>query len=264
MRSTSDGKTVLRSGYGIGYVNVQDAPGPANGASLNPPFYSRTQITQFPFGLQPFAINSVLPVLALQNPLTPSGDIRYVPQNGRNAYSQTWNLGIQRAITNTMLLEVNYVGTRGVRLLSPIDINNGGPAPVASGAPANRQPFGTALGLIETLLQEGSSNYNGLQVKVEKKFSQGLYLLASYTYSKSLDNDSNGTDSAAAVPSVNAQNPNCLACEYGPSTFDVPQRFVFSGVYELPFGRGKHFGGNMPEVANLALGGWQLSGVYTA
>jgi hypothetical protein len=159
-----------------------------------------------------------------------------------------------------MFLDVSYLGTHGVRLLEPININDGAPAPLASGTPESRQPYGTALGLIQTLPQEGSSNYHALVAKVEKKYSMGLYFRGAYTWSKSLDENSSGTDSNAAS-SENAQDPNNVKGEYGRSAFDVPQRFVFSGVWNIPYGRGRRFGGSAPAVIDWVLGDWQFGGI---
>jgi hypothetical protein len=98
---------------------------------------------------------------------------------------------------------------------------------------------------------------------MEKKYAQGLYFLGSYTWSKSLDNQSTGTDSSAAVGSE-AQDPRNLRAEWGRSTFDRPHRFVFSTVWEVPYGRGKHFGRDAAAPLDWVFGGWQFSGIYTA
>jgi len=109
----------------------------------------------------------------------------------------------------------------------------------------------------------GSSSYNGLEAKVQKRWGQGLWFLASYTASKSMDNNSEGTNQDSASGSV-PQNSNDLKAEWARSTFDVPQRFVFSGVYQLPYGHGRHFGNTVAKPLDWILGGWQLSAIYSA
>jgi hypothetical protein len=112
-----------------------------------------------------------------------------------------------------------------------------------------------------------NSIYNGFALRVEKRFSQGLQFLATYTNQKSIDNASiagnseyiNGTAGASLAQ---VQDPNCIACERSLSQFDVSQIAQFSAVYELPFGRGKHFGGGINPWLDAAFGNWQVNGIY--
>ncbi|MCI0621310.1 MAG: TonB-dependent receptor, partial [Acidobacteria bacterium] len=160
---TKDRKTVLRSGYGIAYVNSLRSPGPANGPEFNPPFRIQDTLTQFPLGIPALAITNLLPPLVIPSPGSPPrGDLRYLPPDDRNTYSQTWNFGIQHAVTSTMLAEVAYVGSKGTRLLSPVNINQ---APPALTPTPGRRPFGGALGLIRSLSLQGNSSYQALQAK---------------------------------------------------------------------------------------------------
>ena len=85
---------------------------------------------------------------------------------------------------------------------------------------------------------EINSNYNALSVKVTRRFSAGLTYLASYTWSKSLDNASALRGTATDIL---PQDSRCLRCDHGYSAFNVPNRFVSSVLYELPFGKGKRF-----------------------
>ena len=109
--------------------------------------------------------------------------------------------------------------------------------------------------------------YNGFQLSVEKRFSQGLQFLGTYTNQKSIDNASlagnsvyiNGT---AGATLAQIQDPNCPACERSLSQFDISQVAQLSVVYELPFGRGKQFGTGINKFADTILGGWQVNGIY--
>jgi len=260
---SSDRKTVVRAGYAIGFMDTQGSVGAANGAEFNPPFYVRNTTSQFPLGVPSYALTGTLPSLVIPDIDRPSGDLRYLPVRDRNPYSQTWNFGIQRSITDTLFSEVAYVGSRGVKLLAPVNINQGPPAPAAAGSATARRPFGPAIGEIRAVQYAGSSSYNGLVVKTEKRFSQGLLFLGSYAWSKSLDNQSTGLDNSSAVGNQ-AQDPNNLRAEWGHSTFDVPHRLVFSAVWEIPYGRGRRFGADAARLLDWAIGGWQLSGIYTA
>jgi hypothetical protein len=258
---TSDRKTVLRTGYGIGFADPFGAIGPGNGADLNLPFYYRSTTFQFPLSIPAYAMTSVLPsVTAGVDPNHPTGDIRYEPVRDRNPYSQTWNFGIQRSLTSNLFAEVDYTGTRGLRLLAPVNINQGSPGPTD---PTTRRLFGSQLGEVWAIQYAGESMYNGLTAKLQQRFSNGLFFLASYTWSRSLDNQSTGTDNSSASPQF-AQNPLNLHTEWGRSVWDMPQRFVFSGVWDIPYGHSRHFGQNAARPLDWVLGGWQFSGIYTA
>jgi hypothetical protein len=98
-----------------------------------------------------------------------------------------------------------------------------------------------------------TSNYNAFQMRVEKRFSQGLYWLSVYTFSKSLDTASVNLDSP--------QDSRNLLANYGPSVFDQRHRFVMSTIYQLPFGRGQRYASNSGGFANALIGGWQLNGI---
>jgi hypothetical protein len=108
----------------------------------------------------------------------------------------------------------------------------------------------------------GQSTYNALEAKLEQRFHNGLNVLASYTFSKTL------TDADAIQPyeSTNqnggaVQDPENLRAEKAVSSEDIPQNFVISYIYELPFGRGKHFFGNTSRWTNLLIGNWTVSGI---
>jgi len=125
-----------------------------------------------------------------------------------------------------------------------------GPGPVAPRTPF---PF---FGQFPTDTNSGVASYNALQIKVQKRFSQGLSFLASYTYSKCLSIQDEGQ-------SGSIQNPYDWDLDKGDCDFNFPQVFVFSYAYELPFGHGKHFGNGISGAENAILGGWQVSGITT-
>jgi hypothetical protein len=159
-----------------------------------------------------------------------------------------------------MLAEVGYVGTSGNRLLTASNINAALPGTTN---PVPRQPFGPALGEIRELSNSAHSVYHGLQSRIEKRFSGGLYFLGSYTLSKSIDNQSNGTDNSAASGQY-PQDPLNTSLDRGLSSFDRPHRFVGSVVWEIPFGRGPGERSRVRQVVNTVLGSWQLSGIFLA
>jgi len=108
-----------------------------------------------------------------------------------------------------------------------------------------------------------NSIYHGLQLLAEKKFSNGLQFLATYTWSKSIDDSSQADDNVTWLGSFSSlQDPNKPQLERSLSTFDIPHVFQFSYSYDLPIGRGRPFGGNMPRWADLIVGGWKTNGIW--
>ena len=105
----------------------------------------------------------------------------------------------------------------------------------------------------------GNSEYQALQVSYNKRFSKGLSIIGSYTWSKLMTDVANGTWAGTA----SVRSYYCLRCEHSPSTYDVPHRFTLSAVGELPFGKGKAFGGDWNRVVDTLLGGWQANGILT-
>jgi len=202
----------------------------------------------------------LLPGMVVPSPTSPTGDQRYLVPTDRNQYSQTWSFTIQQALTSSLMLETAYVGTSGNRLLMTSNINA---APPGSTASAARRPFGPALGEVREFTNSAHSIYHGLQTKIEQRFSHGVYFLGSYTWSKSIDNQSNGTDDSAAGGQY-PQDPNNWSLDRGPSSFDRTHRFVASAVWEIPFRAGRRADPGAAAVIRGILGGWQLSGVVTA
>lgn len=106
---------------------------------------------------------------------------------------------------------------------------------------------------------EGISNYHAGFVRLEKRFWDGFYFNAHHTWSKGLSLASSAC-SVGNDACLGRQNVWNLRADYGPNSYDVTHRFVFSGIWELPFGRGKRFGSDLPAAAEFILGGWQAGG----
>lgn len=124
---------------------------------------------------------------------------------------------------------------------------------------ASRAPYPEWLG-IQYVVGDGVGNYNSFTSKLSQRFNSSLTTLFSYTWSKALDDASaiRGPGNEFAP-----QDARCRACDYGPSTFNVPHRFVASVLYTLPFGRGQQFL-NRGGIVNQIAGGWQLSSIVVA
>jgi len=106
----------------------------------------------------------------------------------------------------------------------------------------------------------GTGNYNALSVKATRSFRQGFSVIASYTYSKALDDTSGVRSQGNDI--LFPQDNRCIPCDYGPSAFDVRNRFVGSVLYELPIGPGKLVPVTS-KILNAVVGGWQVGTIFT-
>jgi hypothetical protein len=120
------------------------------------------------------------------------------------------------------------------------------------------------MGILDLLGNLGESNYNALQVELRRRFSQGLLLQANYTFQKTLDNISPGN------PGINSEDQTRVAAfldnqnqhlDYGRADFDQTHVFNLNAVYDLPFGKGKHFWSDHGGAVDGLVGGWQLGGI---
>jgi hypothetical protein len=213
-------------------------------------------------------------------------------------YEQSWSFGIQRSLPWNVLIDATYVGKKGTHLYfgGAGHINHLGPqeehysaAQIAALNTFVNNPF---YGIItdptsplsgpqvsEYQLQLpypqftdfditsppwANSIYHAFQLRVEKRFSNGLQFLVTYVKSKSLDNATIAGEGNSFLggSSSSILNPNNLALERSLSQFDIPQVWQFSYVYQLPIGRGKRFAGGLNPVLNAIIGGWQTNGIW--
>jgi hypothetical protein len=174
----------------------------------------------------------------------------------RTPYIIQYILNIQRELSNNLLLEIGYLGSVGRKLESLRAFNES--LPGATGSVLSRAPY-PEFGRIQEVDGSGKSSYNGLSVKLEKRFSSGLSFVSGYTWSKSIDN-------ASAIRSHGGdtlfpQNSYNLAAERALSSFHTSHRMVNSVLYELPFGKGRPWlnGGGLADVL---FGGWELGTLF--
>lgn len=278
-------KTVLRAGYGLFYGSIG-----VNRTNSNLGGFSRTT------PINPSTDNGLTFIATLANPL-PDGLLQplgaagglettlgqgtsFFPENRRQPYAQRWSFGFQQETKGGFVIESSYVGNRGVNI--PITINtNNTPAQYYSTSPLRDQAtidylsrtfpnpfFGTHvqytgantsreallrpyphLGGVSYTGDSGYSWYHSLQSRLEKRFSQGYTLQVSHTWSKAME----------ATTFLNGFDPmpyESLA------DIDRAHRYTGSGIWELPFGKGKKFAAQMHPVLEFFTGNWQLNGVY--
>ena len=185
-----------------------------------------------------------------------TGPIQYLSQTQRSPYISQWNLDIQHSFASRYLLDVAYIGSESHHLAlnyNPFDCS----APGSLACRDSNNPYNGKYTYMQEVDSIGSGNYNALLVKFQRQFSQGLSLLANYTWSKALSESQEGSNGT-----IN-QDRSCLACDYGLTTSNIPQSFVLSAVWDLPFGRGKRFGTNVNALVNSVAGGWSVDAITT-
>jgi hypothetical protein len=258
--SALHGKTVLRTGFGIYH-------GAAQNDDLNAGLESdtfRVKVNQS-VPLSP-AFEQTTPDLSGVTAQKQASHPRALQRQGRrDLYAEEWGLTLEHELPSNFLASAQYLGSRGVRLFSrggvnlcttPVTFNSIDgdcvrPLDQYYPDPNNPDPFGS----VDIKRDIGSSSYNALGLSLERRFSKGLSFQSRYTWSHSINNGSVG-----GGESNGPENVNCLACDKGPSIFDVRHNVTLNAVYELPFGPGKPFLSS-PGVLSKVLGGWQMSSI---
>ena len=168
-------------------------------------------------------------------------------------YSMEYNVGVEQQLSNSLVLHLDYVGSVGRHQFIQASANTAlTPGP---GALAPRQPF-PAYGPFPYDINEGKASYNSLQAQLKKSLSAGLFFMASYTWSKSLDEESSGQSGTIS----NFYN---LKSDYGPSDFNRTHLFVFSTVYKLPFGTGASLLSKSNRFTQLLVGDWNVASIIS-
>ena len=282
----SDNRLVVRGGYGIYYDRANSRL--LNNQILDFPYYTLAQAfltpisnpfvqvpqpssypllfnnaAVFPFGgppaFLPRAASLILPTVTVQD--VSANGIYPDLHDFRTPYIQQYSFGIEQELANNWMLNLSYVGSAGRKLYRLVDQNQG-VIQTAAGPAGIYSPGLSALAVqgfgVHTVQSSSNSSYNSLQASVTKRFSHGLTFLASYTWSHSLDDysgDLTGTSDVTVVPGNQA--PGQLN-NYASSDFDRRNRFVFSGIYDLP----KLYRGDS-GFARQAANGWELASVVT-
>lgn len=260
---------VLRGGYGITYDPMPFGR-PLRGffpltiAQAFVADYPGNNLTFSPFG----AINNgvLVPGLTVGIPdfngpdLTPGvvplpGTVQQrSPYAGElhRGYIQSFNLFFERKLISDIKIEVGYVGTQTTHQLADLEAN--------AAEPGGQQPLAVKYGrTASTLLWDGflSSNYHALQVAINRRFSQGLFIKGAYTYSAAI----NMTDDTGWA-GLTFNSPSAIHRNRARAGYDIPHNFQLGAAYELPFGRGKKWANE--GAAAAVLGGWQLSPIFSA
>jgi hypothetical protein len=290
-------KLVFRGGYGLSYLG-QNANGQAAGFSRQTPLIASLDngltpavslSDPFPASLYPGGL--LQPIGSTQGAATNLGqNVTFQYVNRTLPYSQQYSAGFQYEFRGGWLMDASYVGnitkrlpvTLGLNFIPldalnaiPVDqrqayFNQQVPNPLAgllpnsglNSATVARQQLLFAFpqygsGTQMTDVPIGSQRYDAAQMKATRRFSRGLTMTVAYTISKTLEQAA-----PLNAQSVNVNNPLNSTLEKRLIQYDVPQQFSVIGTYDLPFGRGRHFGSGMSRWVNGIVGGWTFSGVF--
>jgi hypothetical protein len=283
-RPRSDDRLVVRGGYGVYYDRANSRL--LNNQILDFPYYTLAQAFLTPISTpfvqvpQPSAFPllfnnaSVFPfggppaILPRAPSLLFPSSVQEVSANGiypdlhdfRTPYIQQFTFGLQNEFAHNWLLDLSYVGAAGRKEYRLVDQNQA-VIETALGPVGPYYPGLSSLAVqgfgVHTMQSSSNSSYNSLQASLTKRFSHGLQFLASYTWSHSLDDysgDATGTSDVTVVPGNQAPGQQN---NYASSDFDRRNRFVFSGIYEMP----KFYKGNS-GFAREAINGWELASVW--
>ena len=248
-------KTVIRTGWGRSYFEEIFGANFNNIAYNYPTVISQSlpQVNPFtPLFLldngPPAPVTPTIPGNGLL-PLPPDVSASYIPRNLKYPNVDSWNFSVERLIADDLTATVSYVGNVGRHLQWGVPLNQAVPGP---GPFDPRRPLYQEFGInnsVNDASNAGSNNYNALQLKLTKRFSHGLSLLATYTWSHALG------DAGGLGPALGE------AITYGPLAWDRRQAFTLGHVWQLPFGPGRPFLSDIHGVAKQLLAGWEFSGI---
>jgi hypothetical protein len=266
--------TALRGGFGISYSHWNRAG--SSYLTMNAPYgiialqYVYPSLPTYRNTENSFPANFVNPAsFSISN--ASSVALQYMPTDSPDTQIRSWFFSVQRDMGHSLLVDLAYVGNSGIHEVFFNDINQAAPQTTATGTASlqsrifSYSGFGSIIGT----LPWGTSNYQGLQAKVEKRFTSGLYLLNSFTWSKAIDIAAQALDGGGncdncgnGLPSV--QNIYNWQADRGISSYNHPLVNATSLVWTLPVGKGQWLLPNLNRVANTILGGWQMTDIFQA
>ena len=291
------GKTVIRAGFGIS--QFMEGGGSNEELNMNLPFGVLEQYAAGGIGTLSNGFGGNSSAASCPQGIVFScyagHRVRIFDQNFKPAMIDQWNLTLQQQLSNSLTFQIGYVGQRGAHLLNfeqiaqsiPLDAAGkvaGAGDPIVSVTPgpflgggaagslylADNHNFGGSQALAGTNMSNSDQKYNALQAVLQKRFSNGLEGQVAYTWSKCMSNSpgyfgtgwgsTNATSSGGQPGWENIYNPRL---DWGPCYYDQTHVVTSYVTYQLPFGKGKQFGRDMPTVLNAVVGNWEIGAIVT-
>ena len=234
-------RTVIRAGYGIFYGPGQndDVFAPIDNAGSRIAL-ERAQVATLAYPIEPFL------ALAATTGATP----RAVDEHRVDQYAEHYSVSLQQTLPWQFLFQIGYVGNRGYHMLDRSYVNL--IDPTTGGRPL------PAFGRIDIKSSGSSTDFNGVQLSLNRPFRMGMLLGAQYMFSHAYDEGSLGGGESTAP-----QNVSCRSCEWAHTSQDIRQTLTVNWVYELPFGAGRKYLQDGSALRHV-FGGWQFSGLMQA
>ncbi len=271
-------KTVVRGAYGIFYGGEENQGGnPNRGESA--PFNFSPQLNRpgsvgtfepnpgFANGQPTGGVSIGYPTNIFNGFPVSSLQFRALATDFRNPMVQKWNLAIQHELPGQMALEVSYVGNHSSHQLLQPDFNACNNfyttnTSITCDTLRNQAYNGafTGIGSISGTATFGYGNYHGMTAKLEKRLTNGLQFVSSYTYGHALANSGTTLSGSSGLGTLDPRNYNS---SYTNASWDIRHNFTTAFNYDIPFGRGKRYGANINPVVNALIGGWALNGTLT-
>jgi hypothetical protein len=231
------GNTVIRAGWGVYYGMNQndDFSDPAESAV---PRYTIQSVN---------GVQLTYPILPFITPSSAPFAPKAIDRHRKEMYYENWNINLQQKLPANFLMQVGYVGGEGHHLWDKITTNL-----------LNSPTYNPKFALFGLKENNSNNNESALQLSLQRRFVNGFFWQSQYMWGHGITDASGGAGDSSAL-----QNMNCRACDRSNSPYDVRHNFVTTTIYQLPFGKGQKFlnGGG---IADKVLGGWQLSGLFTA
>ncbi|HXB70812.1 MAG TPA: TonB-dependent receptor [Candidatus Acidoferrales bacterium] len=233
------GKTTIRTGFGIYY-----------GGNQNDDFSDAAEsaVPRYSLSSADFA-NLAYPLVAFLDPRNQLFSPKAIDRHRKDLSYENWDFMVQQQLPNDWLVQLGYTGSEGHHLFDRYTINLINPL-------TGKRPL-AGFGSFGLKANDANNNFNALQASLHRRFSRGLMLQMNYMWSHGIADGSIG-----AGESIAFQNQACRACDRSNSSIDVRHNMTASGIYQLPFGRGKKFfDAGLPSKI---LGGWELAGIASA
>jgi hypothetical protein len=270
-----DHKTVVRGAYTIS--SYLEGTGTNLRLTQNPPFTPpQVEAQNVASGAGGFGTGDAFTAAAPPsgNPFIGATMLTWDP-TVQPAIAQQWNLSVQHEIANNTTLQLGYVGQHTVHLMVPEWLKQGHLLPngtITYPYIGGRNPGGNfgpnEFGNVKDTASNGNMNYNALQVVLQKRYSSGLQTQVSYTFQKCMTNNDGyygtwGTATQAAPAANYWQNLYAPNADYAQCYWDTKHVLSAYAVYELPFGRGKRFGHDLPTAVNALVGDWSVNPIVS-